>query len=1113
MNELEIFSDALELSDPQARSQFLDEACRAGSVQRMRIEALLRNAAQGSHYLESPLADLQATAVLPATESAILERPGSRIGFYKLLQQIGEGGMGVVWMAEQTAPVQRKVALKVIKPGMDTRQVIARFEAERQALALMDHVNIARVFDGGATVEGRPYFVMELVHGVPITKYCDDNHLTLRQRLELFVPVCQAIQHAHQKGIIHRDIKPSNVMVTLYDGQPVPKVFDFGVAKATEQKLTERTLFTQYGTMVGTLEYMSPEQAELSALGVDTRSDIYSLGVLLYELLTGTTPLCRKKVKEVAYAELLRMIREEEPQSPSTRLSTSGAALASISAQRKMEPAKLTKLVRGELDWIVMKALDKDRNRRYDTANGLAQDVEHYLRDEPVTACPPSAWYSFQKFARRNKRGLATAAVAILAVMVTAAISGGLIWQANQNLRQSLKREQRGAYFERIALAEREWAENNLGRMEQLLEDCPSDLRDWEWHYLKRLRYGAPAPLHHESTVYGATFSSDGHLLATATQDGYVRLYQAKTGQELRRWKAHEDNATCVQFSPDDRWLASAGWDAKVRMWDVQQAVAGATLAPLFELEHIDRTRVWSVAFSPSGERLATAGGRTADQKGAVKVWNLKQREATLTLTNFTDRVSCVRFSPDGRQLATACPLSVSIWDAETGREMVKLEDACESSQEVAFSPDGRLIATAAGNIAVDINQAVKLWDARTGKQVLSFRGHVGGLRAVAFSPDGRRLASAGLDQTVKMWDTQTGQETLTLRGHLDNVFCLAFSPDGRQLVSGSLDKSARIWDASPIDGERGLEYVTLLGHQGPVTDVAFHPKDGRVLATAGTDGTVRLWDFRSGKLLVTLPGEPDAVKLQVAFSPDGRRLVVCTGRSAHVHVWDVVAAKKIASLFQEQGGWVLDVAYSPNGQYIATVGFDFAVRVWDATTFKQVKIQADNEWVLQGVKFSPDGTQIAWCGADSTVGVWDWQADGQRILEPQHAARVAHVTFSSDGQRLASASWDRTIKVWDRANWQLLHDLHDPTGAIQCVEFGPKQQLVWGSTDGTVKVCRELGAEPHILRAHTSWVQSVDVSPSGEWIASASLDGSAKVWKMPADASPSASIPEAIKD
>src|SRR6185436_17880946 len=330
----------------------------------------------------------------------------------------GEGGMGTVFMAEQTHPVQRKVAIKVIKPGMDSRQVIARFDAERQALAMMDHVNIARVLDAGTTESGLPYFVMELVHGVPITKYCDDNQLTPRERLELFVPVCQAIQHAHQKGIIHRDIKPSNVMVTLYDGKPVPKVIDFGVAKATEQKLTERTLFTQYGTMVGTLEYMSPEQAEMSALGVDTRSDIYSLGVLLYELLTGNTPLSHKTMKEAAYAEILRLIKEDEPPKPSTRLSESGDALASISAQRHTEPAKLSKLMRGELDWIVMKTLEKDRSRRYETAKDFAADVQRYLHDEAVQACPPSAGYRLRKFVRRNKRSVMAASVIVLSLIV-----------------------------------------------------------------------------------------------------------------------------------------------------------------------------------------------------------------------------------------------------------------------------------------------------------------------------------------------------------------------------------------------------------------------------------------------------------------------------------------------------------------------------------------------------------------------------------------------------------------------------------------------------------------------------------------------------------------------
>jgi serine/threonine protein kinase/Tfp pilus assembly protein PilF len=444
-----LFNAARRIGDGAARARYLREAAGGDERLRRRVEALLAVHDAPDRLLDRPaVAGGETGPCGPATgdETASVlphEGAGTRIGLYQLLQPIGEGGMGTVFLAEQTQPVQRRVALKVIKPGMDSRQVIARFEAERQALALMDHVNIARVFDGGTTENGRPYFVMELVHGVPITRYCDDHRLTPRERLELFVPVCQAIQHAHQKGIIHRDIKPSNVMVTLCDGQPVPKVIDFGVAKATEQQLTERTLFTQYGTLVGTLEYMSPEQAEMSALGVDTRSDIFSLGVLLYELLTGSTPLSHKMMKEAAYGEILRMIKEEEPPKPSTRLSDSGEALASISAQRQMEPAKLSKLMRGELDWIVMKTLEKDRSRRYETANAFAADVQRYLADETVQACPPSKGYRFRKFARRNKRALVTAT--LLSGTLLAAVVLAVVVLVVSNVAISRERDEKAA--------------------------------------------------------------------------------------------------------------------------------------------------------------------------------------------------------------------------------------------------------------------------------------------------------------------------------------------------------------------------------------------------------------------------------------------------------------------------------------------------------------------------------------------------------------------------------------------------------------------------------------------------------------------------------------------
>lgn len=358
--------------------------------------------------------------------SSVIDDVGKQIGPFKLLQRIGEGGMGIVYLAEQQQPIRRRVALKIIKPGMDSAQIVARFEAERQALAMMDHQHIARVFDAGATDTGRPYFVMELVHGVPITRYCDENRLSPRERLELFLPVCHAIQHAHQKGIIHRDIKPSNVLVTLYDGRPAPKIIDFGIAKATEQRLTERTMFTQFGTAVGTVEYMSPEQAELSALGVDTRSDIYSLGVVLYELLTGTTPLERQRLRQLPYLELVRLVKDEEPPRPSTRLSTTERQIE-IASRRRTDPAALARLLRGDLDWIVMKALEKDRTRRYDTASGLARELERYLHDEPVEARPPSLGYRFGKLARRHRAAFAAAALLALAIAIG---SGMSVWQA-----------------------------------------------------------------------------------------------------------------------------------------------------------------------------------------------------------------------------------------------------------------------------------------------------------------------------------------------------------------------------------------------------------------------------------------------------------------------------------------------------------------------------------------------------------------------------------------------------------------------------------------------------------------------------------------------------------
>jgi serine/threonine protein kinase len=420
--EKAIFNAARRIETPEARRRYLEQACADQPDLHARILALLRIHDQELSFLESPAPGLHVETV-----DTLGEGPGTHIGPYRLVEVIGEGGFGVVFRAEQHEPLRRQVALKVLKPGMDTRRVVARFEAERQALALMDHPHIARILEGGETAAGRPYFVMELVYGVPITLYCDDHNLPLRQRLGLFVAVCQAVQHAHQKGIIHRDLKPSNVLVASEDGKLVPKVIDFGVAKALGQPLSEGTLATGAGVVVGTLAYMSPEQTKLDALDIDTRADIYSLGVVLYELLTGTTPLTRERLKQTDLGEVLRLIREEEPPPPSARLNQTNGSLTSLEAQRKQERACWSREVRDELDWIVMKALEKDRGRRYETASAFAADVQRYLAGEPVLAAPPSATYRLRKFARKHRAALTTAALVALLLVAGVAVS---TWQA-----------------------------------------------------------------------------------------------------------------------------------------------------------------------------------------------------------------------------------------------------------------------------------------------------------------------------------------------------------------------------------------------------------------------------------------------------------------------------------------------------------------------------------------------------------------------------------------------------------------------------------------------------------------------------------------------------------
>jgi serine/threonine protein kinase/tetratricopeptide (TPR) repeat protein len=611
----EIFTAALAESDSAARAHYLDDACGGDAELRAHVQALLAAHQEPGNFLPQP----GGGATLDFERQS--ERIGEIIGRYKLLERIGEGGFGVVYMAEQQQPVRRKVALKVLKPGMDSRQVLARFEAERQALALMEHENISKVLDAGATDGGRPYFVMELVRGVPITDFCDANQLSPRERLELFIQVCRAVQHAHTKGIIHRDIKPTNVLVTLQEGRPVPKVIDFGVAKATGQQLTDKTLFTQFAQMVGTPLYMSPEQAEMTSTDVDTRSDVYSLGVLLYELLTGTTPLDHEQLKRAAFDEVRRMIREDEPPRPSTRLSTMGDHARSITAAHRNSDAKLLgRRMRGELDWIVMKSLDKERARRYDTASALAADVERYLHDEPVEACPPSAIYRFRKFARRQKTALAIATVLTLALLsVLGVVAGSIGWavrdrasrqaaievEVNSALNEATRLQSQRKYAEALSAALR--AEALLsGGSSQEIQKLASGLRK-DLQMVMRLEV---VPLE------GTRSTSEGELDVAKEDEAYAEAFRefgVDAGVLGAQEIADRTSATTIRLelaSALDNWVFTR-WMMKLEGDEIaKKLVAAARLADPDELRNRIRDAQETRDANALSDLLTTEGDR-----------------------------------------------------------------------------------------------------------------------------------------------------------------------------------------------------------------------------------------------------------------------------------------------------------------------------------------------------------------------------------------------------------------------------------------------------------------------------------------------------------------------
>jgi serine/threonine protein kinase/WD40 repeat protein len=888
----DLFDAARRLKHSAQRQAFLDAVCRDNPELRRELEELLALQPDAEAILEPGVDGLHPEASelrqIPPELVASLgvpEQVGERVGRYKLREKIGEGGCGVVYVADQEEPVRRRVALKVIKVGMDTRNVIARFEAERQALAMMDHPNIAKVLDAGATAAGRPYFVMELVRGIKLTEFCDQNELTTEQRLELFIKVCHAVQHAHQKGIIHRDLKPSNILVTLNDGVAVPKIIDFGIAKATEGRLTDLTVYTELHLLMGTPAYMSPEQALMTSVDIDTRSDVYSLGVLLYELLTGKLPFENKELLNLGLDEMRRTIREKEPLRPSTRLSTlPHLELDTTAKARGTEAPRLCSVVRGDLDWIVMKCLEKDRARRYATSNDLAADLKRYLNSEPVIARPPSRLYEFRKTVRRHKVGFA-ATTAILVILAIAATTSTLeairAKRAEQEKVRLLRQSQAESYAADMSVAKQDWDEGHLEHARKLLyshvpKQGEPDLRGFEWRYLKNL-FEVKSLKTIDSFANDevkALASSPSHKVLVVCCEKTIRELDPKSGSELFRFLQPQgespDGAYAIALaSKAPNLLATHGPNGMVTFWDLGvRTNLGSFQAAFKNLSTRRETGEAGefLALSPDGALLAFAGpgARTCE----LILWDISSPATPRAVwTNeLSNGALSLAFTPDGRTLVSSESFRGALlrtWDVTTGAEGKPFPKLSSGDiQALAVSTDGLLVAHAG------VDSQIRVLDIPSRTLRCSFPGHSGDVNCLAFSPDGSRLVSCGADGTVRIWDIPS-QSSVGLWPDPNGraVHSVSFAPDGSSIFSANSDE-IRVWSSEPESLQPQIETHQQWG------DMKISP-NGKWLVTSDSrysDGSAALpaakvWDIASRQQKFSLVYK-NRHPLTIAFAP-----------------------------------------------------------------------------------------------------------------------------------------------------------------------------------------------------------------------------------------------------